>query len=219
MGALYTSLSCECPPPGTNYRKGERMSLAAAIRREAIYLSHILRTLAMLVSVKPDSTRTIVDIVEKQARATPDAPAIYCLDEVVSYRAFDARANVYAHWAIAQGLKRGDCVALLMENRPDFLCCWLGLFKAGLSVALINTNQRGQALTHSIEIAGARHLIAGAELASCVTEAESFFTAPPVCWVQAGTHAKMQDLDAARAQASSAPLGKAPRQGVTAKDR
>ena len=49
------------------------MSLAAAIRREAIYLSHILRTLAMLVSVKPDSTRTIVDIVEKQAQATPDA--------------------------------------------------------------------------------------------------------------------------------------------------
>ena len=63
----------------------------------------------------------------------------------------------YGHWALAQGLKRGDCVALLMENRPDFLCCWLGLFKAGLSVALINTNQRGQALAHSIEIAGAKH--------------------------------------------------------------
>ena len=195
------------------------MSLIAAIWREAVYVSHIARTMLMLARIQPDSTRTIVDIVEAQARATPQAPAVYYLDEVMTYGALDARANAYGRWALAQGLKRGDCVALLMENRPDFLCCWLGLFKAGLSVALINTNQRGQALTHSIEIAGARHLIAGAELASCVTEAESFFTAPPVCWVQAGTHAKMLDLDAALAQGSSAPLGKAPRQGVTTKDR
>ena len=145
------------------------MSLFAAIRRETVYLSHIVRTLLMLARIKPGSTRTIVDIVEAQARATPQAPAIYYLEEIMSYGALDARANAYGHWAMAQGLKRGDCVALLMENRPDFLCCWLGLFKAGLSAALINTNQRGQALAHSIEIVGAKHLIAGSELASCVT--------------------------------------------------
>ncbi|MGZ5921831.1 MAG: long-chain-acyl-CoA synthetase [Rhizomicrobium sp.] len=195
------------------------MSLFAAIRRETIYLSHIARTLLMLARIKPDSTRTIVDIVEAQARATPQAPAIYYLEEMMSYGALDARANAYGHWAMAQGLKRGDCVALLMENRPDFLCCWLGLFKAGLSAALINTNQRGQALAHSIEIVGAKHVIAGAELASCVTEAESFFTALPPCWVQGGVHANLRDLDAALAKSPSAPLGKAPRQGVTAKDR
>jgi fatty-acyl-CoA synthase len=195
------------------------MSLFAAIRREAVYLSHIARTLLLLARIKPDSTRTIVDIVEAQARATPQAPAVYYLDEVMNYGALDARANAYGHWAMAQGLGKGDCVALLMENRPDFLCCWLGLFKAGLSAALINTNQRGQALAHSIEIVGAKHLIVGAELASCVTEAESFFTAPPPCWVQAGAHANMRDLDAALAKCPSAALGKAPRQGITAKDR
>ncbi len=195
------------------------MSLSAAIRREVIYLSHIVRTLLLLARIKPDSTRTIVDVVEAQARATPQAPAVYYLDEIMSYGALDARANAYGQWALAQGLKRGDCVALLMENRPDFLCCWLGLFKAGLSAALINTNQRGQALAHSIEIVGARHLIVGVELASCVTEAGAFFTLPPACWVEGGAHAAMQDLDAALVKSGSAPLGNAPRQGVTAKDR
>ena len=139
------------------------MNLIAAIRREAVYLSHIVRTMLMLARIKPDSTRTIVDIVEAQALATPQAPAIYYMDEVMRYGALNLRANTYAHWALGQGLKRGDCVALFMENRPDFLCCWLGLFKAGLCVALINTNQRGQALAHSIEIVGARHVIAGSE--------------------------------------------------------
>jgi fatty-acyl-CoA synthase len=195
------------------------MSLAAAIRREAIYLSHILRTLAMLASVKPDSTRTIVDIVEKQARATPDSPAVYCLDEVMSYRALDARANVYARWALGQGLKRGDCVALLMENKPDFLCCWLGLFKAGLCVALINTNQRGQALAHSIEIAGAKQVIVGIELASALRDAESAFTAPLSRWVQGGVFDGMTDLDHALAMLPATSVGREPRKDVRAKDR
>ncbi|MEO7053853.1 MAG: long-chain-acyl-CoA synthetase [Rhizomicrobium sp.] len=195
------------------------MSLVAAIRREVIYLNHIVRTLLLLARIKPYSTRTIVDVVEAQARATPGAPAVYYLDEVMSYGALDARANAYGHWALAQGLKRGDCVALFMENRPDFLCCWLGLFKAGLCVALINTNQRGQALAHSIEIVGARHLIVGVELAPFVAEALASFTSAPAFWAQGGSHASMQNLDAALQNMPMAPLGKAPRQGVVAKDR
>jgi fatty-acyl-CoA synthase len=195
------------------------MTLAAAIRREAVYLSHIVRTLLLLARIKPNSTRTIVDIVEAQARATPNAPVIHYLDQVMTYGALDARANAYGHWALSQGLKRGDCVALFMENRPDFLCCWLGLFKAGLCVALINTNQRGQALTHSIEIAGARHLIAGAELAAAVDEARSLFASPPAFWSQGGHHDGMTDLDAALASLPVTPLGRGPREGVVAKDR
>ena len=123
------------------------------------------------------------------------------------------RANRYANWAIAQGIGQGDCVALLMENRPDFLCCWLGLFKAGATVALINTNQRREALAHSIEIAAAKHVIAGAELADAIAEAEAFFTSKPQVWIQGenGT------LDAALG--SEVSPGKGPRAGVRGKDR
>jgi fatty-acyl-CoA synthase len=195
------------------------MSLIAALRRESIYLSHIVRTLLRLARIKPDSRRTIVDIVEAQARATPGAPAVYYLDEIMTYAALDARANAYGHWALAQGLSQGDCVALFMENRPDFLACWLGLFKAGLSVALINTNQRGQALAHSVEIAGAKHLIAGVELATCVPEASPFFTVPPISWVQGGVHPPLKDLDAVLANMPRAPVDKVARRLVTAKDR
>src|SRR6201999_912061 len=145
--------------------------------------------------------------------------AIYYLDEIVSYAALDARANVYGHWALAQGLKRGNCVALFMENRPDFLCCWLGLFKAGLCAALINTNQRGQALTHSIEIAGAKAVIAGAELAACVSEAQSFVTTAPALWVRCASAAGFRELDAVLAAAPTAMVGPDPRAEVRARDR
>ena len=190
------------------------MSLTAAIRREYVYLSAILRTLWLLREVTPNSSRTIVDIVEGFARRTPQAPAVYCQDDVMSYAQLDARANRYANWAIAQGIKPGDSVALMMENRPDFLCCWLGLFKAGAVVALINTNQRLQPLVHSIEIAGARHVVVGSELVACVTEAENFFATKPAVWVQGGGN-----LDDHLTTASPLSPGKAPRAGVTGRSR
>ncbi len=191
------------------------MNLIAAIRREYTYLAAIVRTLLMLRTVKPDASRTIVDIVEDWAAKTPSATAVFYHDDVMSYGALDARANQYAHWALSLGLKPGDPVALFMENRPDFLCAWLGLFKAGLCAALINTNQRGQPLAHSIEIVGARHVIVGSELADCLPEAEPFFSANPQVWIQ-GENA---NLDVALNTASPVSPGKAPRAGVKLKDR
>ena len=106
-------------------------------------------------------------------------PRVYYLDEVMSYRrAGCPRQSPMPIGRWRQGLKQGDCVALFMENRPDFLCSWLGLFKAGLCVALINTNQRGQPLAHSIEIAGAAPCDRGrANWRPALPEAEAFFDA------------------------------------------
>jgi fatty-acyl-CoA synthase len=191
------------------------MNPIAAIRREYIYLSTVARTVLMLRALRPDAKRTIVDVVEGWARKTPNAPAIYYLDTVMSYGELDARANRYAHWALSLGLKQGEPVALLMENRPDFICAWLGLFKAGLCAALINTNQRGQPLAHSVEIVGARHLITGSELAACLPEAEPFFTIKPQFWIQGDG----DSLDQALAASSATSPGPTPREGVRQKDR
>ena len=190
------------------------MGLAAAIRRETIYIGSILRTLWLLRRVKPGATRLICDIVAGHARKTPDAPAILCGEDVWTYAQLDARANAYAHWAGAHGITRGQAVALLMENRPDFIAAWLGMFKAGAAVALINTNLTGEALAHSIAIAGAAHAIVGAEMAAAFEGAKPFLQAVPRAWVQNGG-----DLDAALAAQPGSDPGLAARGGLTAKDR
>jgi fatty-acyl-CoA synthase len=198
------------------------MSLAAAIRRESIYISSILRTLWLLRLVKPGSSRLICDIVADQAKKTPDASAIICGDDIVTYAQLDARANAYAHWAMAQGIGRDRPAALLMENRPDYICAWLGLFKAGAAVALINTNLTGEALAHSIAIAGAAHAIVGAELKESFEGARAFLKAPLRAWMQ-GTPAKAtneeSDLDTTLAAMPVSDPGPAARGGLTQKDR
>src|SRR5262249_59405603 len=94
------------------------MSLGGAIRREYTFLTAVLRTLGRLRSVKVDSARLATDDIEATVDKYPDRPAFIYEDRVTSYSQLDAYANRVAHWADAQGLQRGDTVALFMVNRP-----------------------------------------------------------------------------------------------------
>ncbi|MBS0470197.1 MAG: long-chain-acyl-CoA synthetase [Proteobacteria bacterium] len=195
------------------------MGLFDAISREATFISAIGRTLISLRGTTPDSPHTIVDIVEAQARATPHATVFHYLDRKMSYGELDAYANRVARWAHGAGVRRGDVVALLMENRPEYVATWLGLLKAGATAALINTNLRGTPLAHSVSIAGPKHAIVGAELAETYAEAAPQIEGAPTAWSAGGQFHGLQDFDATIAAQSGDAVGKAWREGVTCKDR
>jgi len=195
------------------------MGLIDGVAREATYITSLGRTFYRLRHVKPDSTITIVDIVERQARERADNVAILYQDDIVTYRALDAAANRYAYWAQSQGVVRGEVVALLLENCPDYIMAWLGLLKLGAIVALINTNLRGQPLAHSIDIAGARHLLLGSDLAASYAEVRELLEKPPIAWAKGGPAPGCEDLDAALAAASPAPFAADARAGLTVRDK
>lgn len=48
-----------------------------------------------------------------------------------------------------------------MESRPEYVGIWLGLAKAGIVSALINTNLKGDTLVHSVTCVKSRALIYG----------------------------------------------------------
>ncbi len=187
-----------------------------ALSREYTYITSVARTFWRLRRIKRDGTHTFVDIVEEYAAKTPDAPAIYYQDRIISYRALDEGANRFARWAMGEGIKRGDVVALILENCPEYLMAWLGLLKLGAVVALININLKGTPLAHSITIAKARLAIVGADL--CENLAEAAPDPMPAVWTLGGTAGASRDLDAALAKASPAPVDKSVRQGLLAKD-
>lgn len=74
-------------------------------------------------------------------------------------------SNKVAQVFKAHGYKKGDAVALLLENRPEYVCIWLGLSKLGIITPLINNNLRKSSLLHSISVAGCQALIYGSDLA------------------------------------------------------
>lgn len=69
-------------------------------------------------------------------------------------------ANVFKN----HGYRKGDTIALFLENRPEFVCLWLGLAKLGVIIPLINYNLRDQSLLHSFTVANAKAIIFGSEL-------------------------------------------------------
>jgi fatty-acyl-CoA synthase len=194
------------------------MGLSDAITREYTYVSSVGRTLFRLRHTTPDSPRTISDIFEDFARAKPDNIAVLHQDRTLSYADLAAGANRYARWAMERGVRKGDVVALFMEGRPEYLMAWLGMVKLGATAALINANLRGVPLAHSIGIAGAKHVVLGHELGDAYNEAAAAMEDRPIAWAAGGVMPGTEDLDAALAGVSPAPLDKVVRDGLTCKD-
>ena len=77
----------------------------------------------------------------QHALASPDKPAVImaATGETVTFGEFEERANRVAHLLRDAGLRRGDHVAVLIENSPQLLEIEAGAERAGLYYSLINT--------------------------------------------------------------------------------
>ena len=146
----------------------------------------LARALPNLIRSRPGQEFTVPDAIDAVARRSPNQVALAFESESVTYAELSRSANQVGRWAIAQGLNPGDVVALLMENRPEFVVIWLGLAKAGLVTALINTNLRGGPLAHSLKVSKARHLIVGESHATDWDEASLDSNLKLETWVSGG---------------------------------
>lgn len=194
------------------------MGLVKRIGNEITFAKAAIRTLKKLTAIKENPGATFSDKIEELARAKPNNIAIYFEDRKITYREFNAQANRYARWAISQGIGRGDVVALMMENRPEYLVAWLGIVKAGATAALINTNLTKGPLAHCLNISNANHLVLGAELADNYSTAADQLERPMTVWAEGGLVQGANDLNAALGQHSDDVLPADTRKDVTLDD-
>jgi fatty-acyl-CoA synthase len=153
-----------------------------------------------------DPTLTLPLLVDRLAERFAEAPALIGSEGRLTYRGLSEASHRLSRWGLAQGLKRGDVICLLMKNCPEYLAIWLGLSRIQASVALINTNLAGELLRHSIDIVCPRHVIAGS--AHCgALEAVRDRLAPGIgCWAVGADAAGLARLDREAEKLSSAEL-------------
>lgn len=92
---------------------------------------------------------------------------------------FEGRTWTYADLKLAtdklgeiyrgRGIGKGDMVAVFTTNSPEMVITCLALSKLGAVAALINTNLRGEALQHCIDIARAKYIISTPDIAAFIT--------------------------------------------------
>ncbi len=144
-----------------------------------------VRALAMTAPIAENPGTTLPTLIDDLADRFETAPALLSAQECLTFRALAERANQYARWALAQNFAPGDTVCLLVPNCPDYMAIWLGLARAGVVAALVNTNLVGAPLAHSVGVVSPRGIIVGAGLAGAVAAVLPQF--PRVqCWVYGG---------------------------------
>ena len=75
--------------------------------------------------------KRIHDLIEAQAKRSPDALAVVFRDQQITYRDLDARANQLARYLRGLGVKPEDRVGISMRRSIDMVVALLGVLKAG----------------------------------------------------------------------------------------
>ena len=86
----------------------------------------------------PATPATLIHhFLERGAASSPDATAVVFEKERWTYAEIDRRANRLARELIGAGVRGGDRVVLISENRPEYVVAYYGILKTGgVSVAL-----------------------------------------------------------------------------------
>lgn len=93
--------------------------------------------------------------IEKAAK-NGDRPFLLFRDERVSYAQMHTRSNSVANALWSEGIRKGDKVAVMLGNGPEFLYVWFGLAKIGAIMVPINTANRGDSLAYVLDHSKAR---------------------------------------------------------------
>ncbi len=81
-------------------------------------------------------------------------------DRSFGYQDFDKASDQVAAGLQALGIGKGDKVAILMGNRPEYLFLWFGLSKLGAVEVPVNTAHRGELLSYMLSQSGSKLVVA-----------------------------------------------------------
>ncbi len=95
------------------------------------------------------------------AQRTPDRPAIIMgeIGKTYSFQEFEQVSNQVAHLFCSSGMKRGDRIAILLENHIFYIPIVWGAFRSGLRVVPIATHLTSNDIDYILNDSGAKILI------------------------------------------------------------
>ncbi len=113
--------------------------------------------------------------VERAAKFFPDKPAISFEGSALTYRDLNTRIDRLANALTANGVGRGQCVALYLPNIPAFAICYLATVRIGAIALSVNSMYKSEELNYilndsaSVLIVSTGELLSNIPLADCPT--------------------------------------------------
>ncbi len=99
---------------------------------------------------------SLVSLFEAAVDRHPDRVALEYLDQQLSYRELDMRANQLAHQLREHGIEAGDIVPVLMERSAEMVIALYGILKAGAAYLPLDPEYPEQRLHYILQQADAK---------------------------------------------------------------
>jgi acyl-CoA synthetase (AMP-forming)/AMP-acid ligase II len=112
------------------------------------------------------------DLLTAQARRNPEAVAVVDGARSYSYSMLNCRANRLANALAAMGIVRGDRIAILSENRAEYIEATYAAAKLGVILAALNWRLARNELSHCISLVAPKTVLVSPRFASALQEAD-----------------------------------------------
>src|SRR5690348_1282351 len=110
-------------------------------------------------SLAPYPEKTLLDYLDHLARTHGSSPALLFKGTRISFARLDAESTACAAAFAAMGVRKGDRVAILLPNCPQFLVAEFGAWKAGAIVVALNPIYSERELQTALESTRAKVVV------------------------------------------------------------
>lgn len=98
-----------------------------------------------------------------RARRIGSKPFIYFRDRILTYSQLTLLSNRFARAFHGLGVRKGDHVAVMLPNCPEWIACWFGLAKLGAVLVAMNTQWKAEGLEYALKAADVKCCLVAAE--------------------------------------------------------
>ncbi len=104
------------------------------------------------------------EVLRHQIESRPDKAFLFFKDQRITYHTFGERVNSVAHALKQHAVKKGDRVAIFLDNCPEFLYCWFGIVRIGAVMVPINVAFKEREASYILQHSEANTLITEQDL-------------------------------------------------------
>jgi len=113
---------------------------------------------------------SLVALLDESFRRYADRAAYKFMGRAISFRDVDQTSAAFAAWLQSRGLARGDRVAVMMPNVPQYPVAIAAILRAGLVVVNVNPLYTPRELDHQLKDSGAKAIVVLENFASVLQQ-------------------------------------------------
>lgn len=111
-----------------------------------------------------DTHNVVGTLIQDRAQSHAERIFLFFEDQKITWGEIDRISDQFAQGLYNLGIRKGDKVALMMHNHPDFLYSWFGAAKLGAVEVPVNVAQKGDFLAYFINNSDSKMIFLDASL-------------------------------------------------------